>query len=687
MSASAFAPVPAAPAAPPTAAAAAAATVAADAEAGRFIIAFSRSGANCPIWPSQSIWLKAAVVAASMSPASPEASSELIIGFCFAACAVSVCFSVSSGLGGVGVAAAACAFLPTAAIDGTGVVGGGVATAAAAAAAAVASSVVFDLSFTSSSCVCRIVSSCCSEITSMSGSCSMLGKANASGSRSSGRVVSSRGISRAGDASTAFSRSFGTSSGSGTFQAGLPTSRRSWVSGSGSLPEAAAAAAAAALCWLEGVTEAVAAPLLPPAAIALISEAALTPALDVVTAGTVLPAPPVGLCCCCCCCCSGSVLMRFAFGSLVSSAALALPPPPLDDESRFASSEQLTVGLADLRHLPRSSGSFCCTVPPVLEVVVVATAALPLVLVATVLVVVVAETPTPSAAAGRPPPFATAATAAAACDISASITLDVVELLLELDAEMDFGCRNRSGDGGTAGSPLGCGDCIASELCDTGRGEGDRLRLRQLRSFGSSSWHESGDITIGASAGSSFAEVLTEADDSLLPPPLSPPLRSPSAASFPAALLASAAAALAKSFIVMDSSSSSVVVEEDAADEVVVVVDAVVVALPPPPIVTVLDCCCCCVIAPDAATVCSGANGFGSRSSSTPPSLPPPLALPPPTPPPTPPPNRSPVRPSISPASLNDKHFGEVLSDSPSREMMSATGSGSSSTSSSSSSL
>uniref|UniRef100_A0A8W7Q1P4 Uncharacterized protein n=1 Tax=Anopheles coluzzii TaxID=1518534 RepID=A0A8W7Q1P4_ANOCL len=575
MSASVFAPVPAAPVAPPTAAAAAAATVAADAEAGRFIIAFSRSGANWPIWPSQSIWLKAAVVAASMSPASPEASSELIIGFCFAACAVSVCFSVSSGLGGVGVAAAACAFLPTAAIDGTGVVGGGVATDAAAAAAAVASSVVFDLSFTSSSCVCRIVSSCCSEITSMSGSCSMLGKANASGSRSSGRVVSSRGISRAGDASTAFSRSFGTSSGSGTFQAGLPTSRRSWVSGSGSLPEVSISTRRAeslrfvrrqrplqpplhSAGWKVSLRRL--RPLLPPAAIALIREAALTPALDVVTAGTVLPAPLFGLCCCCCC--SGSVLMRFAFGSLVSSAALALPPPPLDDESRFASSEQLTVGLADLRHLPRSSGSFCCTVPPVLEVVVVATAALPLVLVATVLVVVVAETPTPSAAAGRPPPFATAATAAAACDISASITLDVVELLLELDAEMDFGCRNRSGDGGTAGNPLGCGDCIASELCDTGRGEGDRLRLRQLRSFGSSSWHESGDITIGASAGSSFAEVLTEDDDAL-----------------------------------------------------------------------------------------------------------------------------SPVRPSISPASLNDKHFGEVLSDSPSREMMSATGSGSSSTSSSSSSL
>uniref|UniRef100_A0A2M3ZQR7 Putative secreted peptide n=1 Tax=Anopheles braziliensis TaxID=58242 RepID=A0A2M3ZQR7_9DIPT len=106
------------------------------------------------------------------------------------------------------------------------------------------------------------------------------------------------------------------------------------------------------------------------------------------------------------------------------------------------------------------------------------------------------------------PPFATADIAAAAWDISASITLEAValpellllellELLELLDAETDFGCRNRSGDGGTAGRPLGCGDWIASELCDTGRGEGERLRFRQLKSFGSSSWHESGDITIG----------------------------------------------------------------------------------------------------------------------------------------------------------------------------------------------
>lgn len=97
------------------------------------------------------------------------------------------------------------------------------------------------------------------------------------------------------------------------------------------------------------------------------------------------------------------------------------------------------------------------------------------------------------------PPFATADMAAAAWDISASMTLEAVALpelellellllLLELlDAETDFGCRNRSGDGGTAGSPLGCGDWIASELCDTGRGEGERLRFRQLKSLGSSS--------------------------------------------------------------------------------------------------------------------------------------------------------------------------------------------------------
>lgn len=158
---------------------------------------------------------------------------------------------------------------------------------------------------------------------------------------------------------------------------------------------------------------------------------------------------------------------------------------------------------------------------PVLVVVVVATALL-LVLVAVLVVVLELPLTTPPPPDEGRPLFATLTTAAAACDMSASITLEAVELLLELEPEMDFGCRKRSGDGGTAGSPLGCGDCIASELCDTGRGDGERLRFRQLRSLGSSSWHESGDITIGASAGSSFAEVLTDEDDSLLAPVLSP---------------------------------------------------------------------------------------------------------------------------------------------------------------------
>uniref|UniRef100_A0A182IW21 Uncharacterized protein n=1 Tax=Anopheles atroparvus TaxID=41427 RepID=A0A182IW21_ANOAO len=672
-----------APPAPPSAAA----TVAADAVAGRFIMALSSSGANWPIWPRygiHSIWLKAAVVAASMSPASPDASSELIIGFCLAACAESVCLSVSRGLAGVGVTWA-CDFL----LVGAGGVDAAAAAAAAATEVAVTSREDLDLSFTSSSCVCRIVSSCCSEITSMSGSCRMLGNANASGSRSSGRVVSSSGISRAGDASTAFSRSLGTRSGSGTFQAGFPTSSRSWVSGSGSLPDVSISTSRAESLRLLDAT------LGPLVAAADVVTVAGAPEDSEPPPWPALLPPDV--------CCSGSILIRFALGSLLVSswAVIVICPPWLaepdedeatdEDESRFASSEQLTVGLADFRHLPKSSGSFCCTVAGGLLVVVVATELL-LVLVA-VLVVVPADPP--------PPPlgrllFATAATAAAACDISASITLDAVELFEELEPDMDFGCRKRSGEGGTAGSPLGWGDCIASELCETGRGEGERLRLRQLRSLGSSScWHESGDITIGASAGSSFTvdvvvtELLALALPSLSPPPAMATVAPPELA---------CSLASVRSLIVIDSSSSSVL------ELVVVVVADVAPSRLPPPLLLVATgtsvatgCTDPAAAAADApvtpAPACFfiadggsgwGANGFGRRSSTPSQSIPPPspcsewcvLVS-----------NRSPVSPSISPASLNDRHLGEVLRDSPSREMMSATGSGSSSTSSSSSSF